>query len=366
MQYRRPICASALCSIFLISCGTEPPPATYNPALTGVTSFHAFGDSLTVGVNASPPEKSYVALIAAKFGLKPDNKGWSSTMLHEPGEAAAILNTPVNDKTVSTLLPGLNNVRYFGANVAALRMYRNTLYALAAWLTIPDSKKLKARDGGIFYTGQWGDLPTYNANLGRFSATPGSSASAMVYGETIYVQSEQFATNGGTFTISIDSAIHGPYSAAGTQLGGMSKLPYNPYGLRFSGLRSGPHAVLFTATGVGQVAIDWIAALSGRTKQSGPWLFLGNTIRLNKTSYALYPPFNVGTNAAVNDYNLVAKQVATDLASDHLGVVYVDASAAYDPDNGVDLNPAADRIHPANAGYARIAQAFIRAMSFTP
>lgn len=304
--------------------------------------------------------------MGARFNLKPDNKGWSSTMLHEPGEAAAILNTAVGDTAVSTLLPGLNNVRYFGMNAAALRMYKNTLYALAAWLTIPDSKKIKARGSGIIYTGQWGDLPTYNANLGRFTITRGSTASAMVYGETIYVQSEQFSVNGGSFTISIDSAVHGPYSATGTQVGGMSKLTYNPYGLRFSGLPSGPHSVVFTATGTGEVALDWIAVLSGRLKRTGPWLFLGNTVRLPKASYALYPPFNKGSDAAVEAYNLATKQVAADLASDHLGLVYVDASAVYDPDNGIDLNPAADRIHPANAGYARIADAFIRAMSFTP
>jgi lysophospholipase L1-like esterase len=78
-------------------------------------------------------------------------------------------------------------------------------------------------------------------------------------------------------------------------------------------------------------------------------LFLGDCLRDTEEGYALFPPFDQGSDAAVTRFNAVIHAQP--------GVRQVGASAAFDPRNTI-----ADLVHPNDAGHAQIAAAFLSVM----
>jgi len=89
-------------------------------------------------------------------------------------------------------------------------------------------------------------------------------------------------------------------------------------------------------------AVAWLT-------QDGATLFLGDCLRDTAEGYALFPPFDQGSDVGVDAFNQIIHA--------QLGVRHVFASAAFDPANTI-----ADHIHPNDAGHAQIARAFLAAM----
>jgi lysophospholipase L1-like esterase len=334
------------------------------PAIvSSASTLDAYGDSITQGIGASSPSKSWVSLVAVGLGLAANNQGYSSTELGDNEQTGRIYTKKVMQNTFSALLPGVNNMRRFGANSTALAMYRNNLYSVAAWLAIPDTNKLKALAGtGITYSGAWTSMGTIYPGLGiKYASGANSTATMTLPGSSLIVSMQRWSNSlGGTFSITIDGNVVGNYSAGG-QVVGSEGLGWAPFGLLFTGLNGGPHTVVITATNGGLVPFEWAAGFDQALKRSGPWLLLGNTIRLVSGSYALFPPWNKGSNPTVTVYDKVAKKVAADLSKAGLGVIFADIASAYNPDNGVEVS--SDNIHPSDIGYKKIADAMIRAVN---
>lgn len=83
--------------------------------------------------------------------------------------------------------------------------------------------------------------------------------------------------------------------------------------------------------------------------QDGATLYLGDCVRGNQAGYALYGPFDKGSDVSVAQFNQIIHAQS--------GARHVFASAAFDPANS-DPRLA----HPNDAGHAQIAAAFLRAM----
>jgi lysophospholipase L1-like esterase len=106
----------------------------------------------------------------------------------------------------------------------------------------------------------------------------------------------------------------------------------------FNDMRYGVNLVTYRTTLTHAIAV---------MGQYGATVLLGDCLRMRPAAYALYPPFDRGSDAAVVAINAVIHAMT--------GVRHVAASAAFDP-----LNTIADQVHPNDAGHAQIAVAFVQ------
>lgn len=319
-------------------------------------TWNAFGDSITVGTGASDTAHSYVGLLGTATGWTVTNYGDSGREIQD-FVATDIYPVTITTSSVSSTLFGYNNMRHTGANPDALYTYERCLNAAMAWLTnIPAGRKY-AQNGSVAVTGSWSNVSLYSgAVAGKQSSTSAATLTAEVYGSTVYLGYTCRAGlgDGGSFIISVDGTV---IATVNTNRG---VLPYS--GILFwpevyvvRGLVNAPHTVIVTTTSTSPVNIDYFAGNYGADSSAQARVYAGNTLRMTSTGYALAAPFNNGSDAAVNSFNLINSSVSQNFLSDGFGITFVDASTTYNPNAG-ELN--ADNIHPNDTGHQLIAYAF--------
>ncbi len=312
---------------------------------------YAFGDSITVGLKASEGN-DYVNKIARKTGWDIENNGISGSQLEEYS-SSIIYTISMNESDTSIMLTGYNDMRNYSTNSSGLNTYTKTLYAVAAWLTIPNSSKIFGTSPNVTYRGNWSKPTIHFAKYSNGSGN--ASAEVNVSGTTIYYATYQIV-NGGNFDVYIDGNKKGSFSNANFKKP-VNCTGYSPMLLRFAGLSAGQHILNITVnnsnTSLDQwVYVDWIA---GNTGFNSSTLYLGNTIHMNSVGYAKAgPSWNNGNDIAVAEYNSIIKAVADNLSSDGLNVRYVDVDAQYNLSTDID----SDNVHPNDLGHQHIADAF--------
>ena len=134
----------------------------------------AYGDSITVGVGASAPGRSYAAIVATTLGAELDNRARSATLIASwPGRA-----TPVAPGDSAIVLPGYNDMR-IGTDPAA---YTAALDALLATLRAEGGRVvvgtcLRMTEAGYgAYAPQWAHGS--DGVAGEYSARARASAAA--------------------------------------------------------------------------------------------------------------------------------------------------------------------------------------------
>ena len=346
----------------VVGCGAGGGPANAGSPNTFRklgTKATAFGDSITVGLQASSDQRKYTNVVASTNGWALTNKAQSGSLLADM--AATIYSETVAPDADFIVLAGYNDMRRFGTDIEGLAFFRNALSATMAWLALPEGAKIRATADNVVYSGAWGPSPAFSW-MGKYSSQQGATASFSIDGPVIYIGGSVESAGTGTFSITVDGAVVRAAAGCGTMRTPSSGLRYAPFLVRVGGLPVGRHRVVLAVTSVvGNVFFDWVAGASPPPlSSSSPYVYVGNTLRMRAEAYALGGPgINSGSDAAVILFNTAIKEVCEELSADGLNVVYVDASSRYDP-NGTDLS--SDLIHPSDQGMANIAAAFLAQM----
>jgi lysophospholipase L1-like esterase len=337
------------------------------PPLHG-TTLRAFGDSFTVGYQASDDDHKWTNIVAAKTGWTLTNSGNGGSQLADVEETHAIYQTRVQPDDNFALLTGFNDYRLIGTDAIRQQHYEDNLAAVAAWLTIPESRKIRAQSSAVAYTGSWVDAPAYGGGLTRASNIKGSTATAQVWGKTIYIGMTRITdgTQYATYSITVDgvAAAAGDCAATRNTYRGQA---YYPFLIRLPQNREGIHTVAVTVSrsvNDGYAYLDWIAGLPERAVSPEPTLLLGNACRMTPSGYAnpQNAPFTVGSDEVAAQFNRRIREVALNLASDRLDCVWADVSRAFDP--SIHVGP--DNLHPNDLGYQAIASAFLDPLTSRP
>ena len=325
------------------------------PALgaTGTSvTYKAYGDSITVNVGASIPANGYAALIGTAKGAAITNLAVSGSQITT--QIDNIYATAVADNAQSFILTGFNDMRNYGVSAAGQQTYTDTARAALAWLSIPESAKIRGRAAGVAYTGTWANTPVYG--MGK-EATVAGTATVTVTGSTIYLGYIKQAGTAGSFTVSVDGGPAATVNANAGVTDGSARA-YSASVYRVAGLANVAHTVLVTWVS-GTVYFDWIAGLPVTSSAPiSPAVYVGNCLRMPTAGYALGGVYANGSDTAVGQFNALISSIVQELVTDGLTIKLVDASSAYNP----VTDAAVDNIHPADQGHAKIANAFLLVM----
>lgn len=304
------------------------------PALTG--ALNAIGDSHTFGAGPSTTAEGFAYRLAAYLGKTANNTAVGGSIVDRWLEQqCGSIALAAGDLTV--MLSGNNNATYYGVDDAALENYQRTLIATAAFMALPDSKKVFTQtSAGALNTAQvtfnnpanWIAASAWkgklaNSRAGATSVNTGDYAQATVTGNTVYVW---LAANNG-YNSKVYITIDGVrYGASGT-------LNLNPnaladggqvaqgYLFRATGLTSGVHVVRATLAGA-QGQYTQVACFAGfdNTEVNLPVVLLPGAIKMSAAGYAT----GNATVASTRLYNDKCRRVAESLRRDGLLVRYVD------------------------------------------
>lgn len=327
------------------------------------TSAIAYGDSITVGVNATTCNgltgTCFIDLMAQSKAWIITNDGVSGSSIEDEGQTGTMLGATISSTSNSILLTGVNDSRVVLADTAKATSYMQSLMSDVAWLALPAANKITGQQvSGCTFVGAWSNTTFYGGTVGKYSTSNGDTVTCTVYGSTVYLTSAQIVGNTGTYTVAVDGVSYGTFSEAST-LTTLAGTTYGPRLVRIAGLEDTVHTVVMTVTTAGQnVHFLWAGGNGGAFTRNGPSVFVGNCLRFSATGYVNYGGSNT-TIATLNDY---IQQAIGLLAADGLNVNLTDVTSYYNPD-ATPAQVSADGLHPNDLGHSKIANAFLQEMN---
>jgi lysophospholipase L1-like esterase len=288
--------------------------------------MRAFGDSITVGVGASAPAKSWAGLLFS-------NKAVSGSQAVDVG--AAIQVADISQQSDFTLMVGTNDHRSYLNDPTKMEFFRRFYRQCVAWLLLP--QKIKANDSRMTYTGTWGN--TQANTFGKNTYQAGATATCTVNGTTVFVGYiiQNYPTSGADAIVKIDGNVIGTLNSFGV-MNSVNGATYGPACAHFDGLADGPHTVEIIQNTQGKVFyLDFIA---GSAEQSGNLI----AINIPKMSNAAYLQFGTSEQNVIA-YNTIISDVLAEF-----GIAPKDAFSALNP--AADLT--ADGVHPNDSGHAKL------------
>jgi hypothetical protein len=305
-----------------------------------VTGFNIFGDSIGLGVGVQTSSQVYAQIFANALGL-PINNNFSVDGAHQAAFLTQATGVTPSVATGSITIVGANEIGESAAQPLYIPQYILSAQAFAVWLGLPPANVVQT--SGMTFAGTWSDHPLFGID-GKFSGTPGSTATATVSGTTVYVTT--FGGISGNFnqsyTVTIDSTV------VLTETGFNTYVDSIPLCYRFSGLSAGSHTVVITATGTtpNYATISFIAGNSGT---SFPLVVLGNTIQ----------NASVGSDIpTITAMNTALATMVSNLDADGLDVLGVNDYPAITT-TATPPEYAVDGVHPNQLGNQLLAQAFL-------
>lgn len=342
--------------------GASATPTTAEAQLRALTfkgnELTAFGDSFTFGIDSSGSytTENYVNFISRATGLPVTNKAISGSLIIDLG--SNFYNTTTSADDVFVTMTGFNDGRVYGGAANGLLTYRGILRAMLTWLALPAEAKLLATSAAITYTGTWAVLGGVYANksTSKFTATPGSTATAAVKGDAIYIGHTRSASTAAVFRVEIDGRDYGTFTNTAWTASN-SGMNYGPDLLRIAGLPSTKrHSVKVTHVSGGEFYLDYISGNGGaNVSYPCPTVFSGNAVRMLDYSHEL------SSDIVVDAFNRVHREVVAELVSDGLNIMHVDTSSGYDPAAHGSANPL--EVHPTLVGEQFLAATFLQAMA---
>lgn len=311
-------------------------------------AVRAYGDSITVGVGASPSTNSFIKLLEADVGAI-DNRAVSSSQAGNQAALAYTAPAPVGGDIFHVML-GSNDFRKYKSDATKRGYFEKALLALTAWLSTPLKKRVGS---GLTLTGTW----TSNAAGWNRSTVAGAKATATVNGSTVYV-GYHIQDVAGTLTslakVRVDGVEVAQYSSNGVGCATFLGADYYPNCIRITGLDPAiTHTVEVEQCSNGQyVYVDWIA---GNSQAERPTIYLSNLPKMADTQYTA----DGTSDALLQSYNSYIAGLVSALVCDGTNAVLVDSYTALDPVTGL-----ADGVHPNNTGHLQLKNA--RTASITP
>jgi len=324
---------------------------------TAVTSYYAYGDSITEGSASTAVSNRYVNVIKDTLGYDNFyNMGVGGAVLEASGVIDNIYAQPVSTGTVATFMTGYNNHRYFG--LTRLDVYKQALPVALAYLAIPDVNKVFGPN--FSSSGTWLATTTYATTTGVYSREAGATLSTTLYGSTLYIAGTRGGTaDTGTVTVTVDGVNKGTYSCSGVFTHSSTLRTYAPFMMRIPNLTNGPHNVVITNNNTGYCEINWAAGNANQVVDGIPAVYVGGAIRMTDAGYVSNGV--VGSMESNRQHNQIIQGVIKQLASDGLDVINVDLEESFDPYTMMS----GDNVHPNDYGHYVIAQTFLKKMSGT-
>jgi len=292
--------------------------------------MQVFGDSISVGVGASTPSKSWVGLYS------PVNSAVSG---YQAGDMSNQLASTLTDDNYALAI-GTNDVRIYKDNATKKGYFESFLRHCLAWLAYPN--RVRARDMTI--TGAWSN--TSVNSFGRYSLVNGATIKATVTGAKIFVgyiiQNALGAVS--TADVYIDGVIVGSISCDGytvamnTQNGATYANACKVFNVAY-----GEHLVEIVNTSVNgkYLYVNYVAC-----EQSSPAIKVSNIIKMSASAYAA-----LGISQATTDaYNAIINNVLQDFST-----VLVDNYSVIDP----SIHLTSDGVHPNDLGHSVIHTSFV-------
>jgi hypothetical protein len=301
-------------------------------------SMNIFGDSVAQGdgVSTNAQKWNYISSGSRGYGL--NIQAVSGATTYGQGPVVYSHTTVAND--VSAYMLGTNETGSVTGS-AQQTVYTNIIQAEYLWLLIPNANKSFGQ--ALATMGTWANS-TINPTFGIQSTTNGSTATATVFGSTVYIAFWATLSNAAVVNVTVDGVAEGPYTPATTWTSSDSSLTTAPYAVRIPNLTDTLHTVVVTLTTANgsTLNLDYIAGNSGFVSASGPVLFASNCQETSTNSYAQI--YLIGS---------VDATVAANLAADKLAIYFVDTAAWC-----LAACHAADGTHPDATGQGIIANAF--------
>lgn len=319
----------------------------------------AFGDSYTVGQQASPSTESYINKIAAANNCTITNNAvggvgvWFTCQQH-------FTTTPSWGTYQSAIwMAGFNDLRRNGAAASTILKIKGCLRS-----TIVDQfLKYGTAASAVTNTGTWSNM----TGIGSKSAASlsGNARQSSTVGNTLTYTSPvssnvvvgTFNTDGttynyGRFTVSIDGTVVQTFDP-NNRTDGVSDGTYDngitQEVLVFENLRNSTHTVVITLLDAKPTVIDYFGVmLSGADCSS---IFCSSVPHLTALGYITGTGTN-GSDAAFDAADLAIESVVNEFPN--YPAIYVPVNNYYIPATDVG----ADNIHPNNLGYTHLAQAF--------
>lgn len=313
-------------------------------------THHSWGDSLTVGVNASPiGTNSYIHLLEAALPATITNHAVSASQAGNQGTVIESYATSGTDTHL--LMLGTNDFRMYKADTTKRSFFERAWMQVVTNLALPSKA---VRGSGLTFTGTW-----TNGGSGWNRTTQlGAKVTATVSGSTIYVGStiQNSGTPNGTANIKVDGTVVGTINSNGVGCMTFLGIDYFPTAYRISGLSAGTHTVEIECTSSGQyLYLDWIA---GSAQAAIPKLYVATLPKMSASRYTT----DGTSDTLLQSYNSFITGAVADLKADGLDITLVDGYGAIDPATGLDP----DGIHFNNAGHAQMKEAWMTAINGVP
>jgi len=308
--------------------------------------IQAFGDSFTVGFNASPQTLGYAKILSNEVGGTFNNYGVGSSMSTTSARLAR-QHVPLNRTRAITWMAGLNDIRH-GAMAALPKLEGNLRSFLAdCFLKTIRPASLMARNGNWSnLTNSWGGKAYYNGGSPVFTNNNMNAWLEWSFeGDNVAVGA--YRTNGTTgwyqdLNISIDGGpnqLFSLFANTNEQISFDAKV--------IQGLGEGAHTIRITPTTLANhTVVDYVGTLS---KDMPPVLISEIPYLLNWAQYN-----SVATQAICDAANLVINNVVNEFSGYPIEVIKV--NDFYDPTASGQCS--SDGIHPTNLGHSKILDSF--------
>lgn len=333
---------------------TASAPAT-NP------TFKVWGDSISVGIGAAT---CFGAQVAARNNWAFEN--------HAVGGTFSILGSAsVYSETTSKLCRyvigfGYNEMAHYPRGTQITNCTDSCVLAEAAWLAIPDEKKVRQGHRWMTTSGVWTNAPAYAFGI-KSSGDNASITITNLAGRTIVVGMAHWEKGSpeSAYRVAVDGATVLTNSAISVDV--ISQPGWGcgaaPFGILLTNLSDTVHTLTITALR-GSIEFDWCAADFGAlAAENRPKVYLTpTTIRSTAAIYPLWhqDPADTATfDQKLLRCNNVYRRNAAKLAAVGLNVSWIDFSCNFDP--GVDLS--ADGIHPSTSGQIKLSYVFEAGMN---
>lgn len=311
-----------------------------------VYTLQAFGDSMTAGQTWGWP-----VLLTEALGWELNLQSCGGCKTNDM--VPAIYDSVVDGFFVSTWLLGQNDSP--GSAAGQDQLQRATL-AQSAWLAIPEGPaKQRAQASTVSQSGDWVPSDIY-PTTGLVSDRHGSSLTAAVPGDVVYLGLTSTLTSDYTVRVSIDGVDRGRLSPVSVYVG--EHQSPESYGARYAvgGGSNGRHFVRVECVNPGTSGcyVDWIGG-NGIAPHANlpPYVFTA-------VSYSTEQP---DTNGLMEVRQQIVRNVVGQLQADGLPVHLVDIASLY---NGPAL-PACvsdDLVHPNQCGNQLEETVFLSAADF--
>lgn len=329
--------------------------ANFAPAVTSMTAVSVtsapvyqltlFGDSLTGRLVTNWP-----TMLTKALGWT--WKAYSCGGCKTNDQAPYIYNFTVDGTTASTWMLGQNDSP---VGTAKLAQYQAAALAQNAWLAIPEGPaKLRAQSTAVQQTGSWTTSDVY-ATTGLRSSAAGSSLTAKLSGNAIYVGLTSLQTTDFTVDVIIDGVDQGLVSPVEAYVGRYQNA--DPYGLRYAlgGDRAASHTVEIVCTdpGTSGCYVDWMGSNGAAVRPNlPPYVWTGVSYRTQ----------NEANSPDVDPRANVVRTVESQLESDGLAIRLADMAVVFSGSALPDC--AGDGTHPNTCGDQIEETVWLSAMDF--